>query len=393
MVKILRVVKQTSMVAVIVMLASARAWGVTDSSGTVVAGALNDTGITANQCYQAGSNALVHCASPVALALSNAQDGMLGRDTNATTNLKIDGKLGLSFTSVAGGCVQDNVTGLMWEVKTADGGSRDSAKTYTNFDSTLSAQKWNGAAAVPPTQAEIDAPTNSIGFKSIVNTQGLCGYHDWRLPSADELQSIVDYGVAFPGPAIDANWFPNTQALAYWTDSSSVGYIIFNNGFVGIGASRNGSFNVRLVRAGQLSKIPRYTLSADGQEVTDSQTRLIWRRCTEGLIWNGTTCTGKASPLSHEAALQHASAQATSNGIPWRLPNIKELSSIADKNLHNPATDPSAFPATPAYCRFWSATPVVGNPSQAWDLVIYSGSVNDSNRGRGSCVRLVRDGQ
>ncbi|MEQ1812925.1 MAG: hypothetical protein ABL860_00520, partial [Candidatus Nitrotoga sp.] len=40
------------------------------------------------------------------------------------------------FSSVTGGCVRDNVTGLMWEVKTADGGLRDWTKSYTNYDST-----------------------------------------------------------------------------------------------------------------------------------------------------------------------------------------------------------------------------------------------------------------
>ena len=223
---------------------------------------LNDTGITSTQCYEAGSNVLVACNSAGAIALNNAQDGMAGRDANASTNSNADGKLGFSFTSVPaagsdpGGCVQDNVTGLMWEVKTADGGLRDWRKTYTNYDSTASAQKWNGSAYVAPTQTEIDAATNSVGFKNSVNTQGLCGYSDWRLPTADELQSIVDYGVAVPGPTVDANWFPNTQGNVYWSASPFVGYsdyawfVSFNDGLV-YGGLRYVSLYVRLVRAGQ----------------------------------------------------------------------------------------------------------------------------------------------
>ena len=65
--------------------------------------------------------------------LNTAQDGMKGRDANAATNINDDGRLGFSFTAVNGGCVQDNVTGLMWEVKTTDGGLRDWTKTYTNY--------------------------------------------------------------------------------------------------------------------------------------------------------------------------------------------------------------------------------------------------------------------
>lgn len=223
------------------------------SAATVITtGTLNDTGITANQCYQAGSDVLVSCSSAGAIALNNAQDGMTGRDV--TVNNNADGKGGFSFSAVAGGCVQDNVTGLMWEVKTTDGGLRDWSKTYTHYDSTLTAQNWNGTTYSVPTQAEIDAPTNSIGFVKAVNAQGLCGFNDWRLPTADELQSIVDYGVAFPGPAIDTAWFPNTQATAFWSASSYVGVahiawvVHFGSGGLDPYNLRVSSYYVRLVR-------------------------------------------------------------------------------------------------------------------------------------------------
>jgi len=228
----------------------------------VTPGTLNDTGITASQCYQAGSDILVACDSPAALALNSAQDGMVGRDANAASNSTTDGKLGFSFAAVPasgidpGGCVQDNVTGLMWEVKTADGGLRDWNKTYTNYDSITSAQKNDGVNFVAPTQAEIDAASNSIGFKNSVNTIGMCGFNDWRLPTADELQSIVDYGVAYPGPTIDATWFPNSQGYSFWSSSPGVGnssnawVVIFLNGNVYV-INRYVSVHVRLVRAGQ----------------------------------------------------------------------------------------------------------------------------------------------
>jgi hypothetical protein len=216
----------------------------------------NDTGITASQCYQAGSDTLVACNSAGAIALNNAQDGMAGRDVNTATNGGTDGLLGFSFSAVTGGCVQDNVTGLMWEVKTADGGLRDKNKTYTNYDSTTSAQKWNGSTYVNPTQSDIDAATNSVGFVTAVNATNLCGHSDWRLPTADELQSIVDYGVAYPGPTIDATWFPQTQGNIFWSASPDVGYsdyawfVSFSDGYVYYD-NRDVSYYVRLVRAGQ----------------------------------------------------------------------------------------------------------------------------------------------
>jgi hypothetical protein len=43
----------------------------------------------------------------------------------------------------------------------------------------------------------------------------------FRLPSIKELQSIVDYGTAYPGPgpAIDPTAFPATPAAGFWTSS------------------------------------------------------------------------------------------------------------------------------------------------------------------------------
>jgi hypothetical protein len=47
----------------------------------------------------------------------------------------------------------------------------------------------------------------------------------FRLPGLKELQSIVDYGTAYPGPgpAIDAAAFPATPIGGYWTSSSVSG--------------------------------------------------------------------------------------------------------------------------------------------------------------------------
>ena len=234
----------------------------------VATGKLNDTGITASQCYSAGTDTLSLCTSTAATGLNPAQDGMQGRDVNPATNAAGDGKLGFSFTKIAANglalpasatswaCVKDNVTGKVWEVKTADGGLRDWTKTYTNYDSTASAQFYNGTAFVNPTQVQIDAATNSIGFKNAVNAAGLCGANDWRLPTPDELQGLVDYGVAYPGPTIEATWFPNTQGNGFWSSSPYVGdayvawFVLFGVGYVNVNV-RSNSYYVRLVRAGQ----------------------------------------------------------------------------------------------------------------------------------------------
>lgn len=142
-----------------------------------------------------------------------------------------------------------------------------------------------------------------------------------------------------------------------------------------------------------------YTISGDGSEVADNKTGLIWRRCPEGMALSAGTCTGTATTFTHDAALQRATSQAGSLG--WRLPNVKELSSIVDKSVLNPAIDTATFPATPPASVFWSSSPFVSTPSSAWVVDFGVGVVGGSSAGRndinpptytGYLVRLVRGG-
>ena len=136
-----------------------------------------------------------------------------------------------------------------------------------------------------------------------------------------------------------------------------------------------------------------FVVSADGLEVTDSATGLIWRRCAEGMVFSLGACTGTASTFTHELALTRARTEAVATGVAWRLPNVKELSSIADKSLSNPAIDATAFPATPANA-FWSSSPLVGQSVMAWFVSFVDGLVSvGALRSTTLYVRLVRAGQ
>ena len=143
--------------------------------------------------------------------------------------------------------------------------------------------------------------------------------------------------------------------------------------------------------AGLGQAVERFVVSADGQEVTDTRTGLIWRRCAEGMAFKGNTCTGNPTAYSHEAALQRATREATRTGLDWRLPNVKELSSLVDRSRSGPAIDSKAFPATPSEW-FWSSSPYVGNASSAWFVYFGDGNVGSNYRGSYLAVRLVRGG-
>ncbi len=135
----------------------------------------------------------------------------------------------------------------------------------------------------------------------------------------------------------------------------------------------------------------RFTLSADGQEVVDSKTGLVWRRCVEGMSWKARTCTGKAFFSNQAEAAARAKNTATAEGAPWRLPTMKELSSIVnvrEADEGKATIDPAAFPATPV-ARFWTSSSV--GPGYFMYVGFAEGSAGEGARNSPGAVRLVRD--
>ncbi len=165
---------------------------------------------------------------------------------NNGTRLPDTASLGAGPTDWA--CTFDNTTRLTWEVKTTDGGLRDINKTYTNYDDPTQAQKKSGT----PTQTEIDATSNSIGFVNSANTANLCGGANWRVPSGGEIVGLLDKSFA---PTINPSYFPNTPSSYFWTNSAYTGYLSsaailnFADGADYIG-DRSSGYHLRLVRGG-----------------------------------------------------------------------------------------------------------------------------------------------
>jgi Protein of unknown function (DUF1566) len=126
-------------------------------------------------------------------------------------------------------CVRDNATGLIWEGKTSTG-LRGADNKYNNLDSTsllqVAANTVPGTTALParsPTQAEIDAPDNTVGYKNNVNALGLCGSTKWRLPTLTELQTLRLAGTT---TQIDLDWFSTTNFNGYYATSTQFGAVV-----------------------------------------------------------------------------------------------------------------------------------------------------------------------
>lgn len=113
--------------------------------------------------------------------------------------------------------------------------------------------------------------------------------------------------------------------------------------------------------------------------VTHKRSGLVWMRCALGQTWDGSACKGEPKRYLWRQALQEAEAADYTGHKDWRLPNVKELESIAELQCHNPAINLEVFPGTPPY-RFWSSSLfMMKKLGSAW-FVNYSEGYTDDGR-------------
>lgn len=353
------------------------AYGLIAASST---GTLNDTGAT--QCSDGAS--LTTCP----LTALPGQDASSGRDVGTLTSSDADGRKGFAFAKVAGdksvlaasttpwSCVQDNVTGLTWEAKT-DANKADS---------------MTSAAA--------------SAHVTTVNTALLCGYNDWRLPTPQELASLVDNSVVRSPTStavIDQTFFAEQQKNTYWSATSAaatgaatgVWAVDFQYGMMVI-EEATASKHVRLVRGAAAA--PNYA-APENQTVKDQTTGLMWRQCADGLSDDG-CATGAALTYTWQEALNRVNTlnQTGFAGYKdWRLPNRNELASIVEYSRNNPALNTARFVGFPLINgvapNFWTSTPYATDPTKAWSVGFKDGEVAFTAVTNPRYILLVRGGQ
>lgn len=116
-----------------------------------------------------------------------------------------------------GPCVLDQFTGLVWEVKTADGGIHDRGHTYSWYNPNEDASGELDYRGKPDGGACSGSACDTHAVVEALNEAGYCGFNDWRMPSRDELGSISDPRKTSTPPSINTDYFPNTRGGEYWS--------------------------------------------------------------------------------------------------------------------------------------------------------------------------------
>ena len=270
--------------------------------------------------------------------------------------------------------VRDNVTGLIWEVKTDDGSVHDKDNKYTWYDSNDETNFGNAGTAGDGTDTE--------DFLRELNESNFGGFFGWRLPTVNELISII-YNVKIES-SDSTSYFPNTMLGDYWSSISradnpqDVWIYYFNLCHIDITYKPNSAY-VRAVRGGRYQSLDNYIRNNDGT-ITDIKTGLMWQTGNTNLNW--------------KEAIAYCENLKLAGYTDWRLPNNEELRSINSYIRVNPSLKTEYFYKT-VPDKYWSSTTYFNNKGHAFIIYFNHNTSSDQYiiKSSPSYVQAVRGGQ
>jgi len=309
-----------------------------------------------------------------------------GRDVNLLTSSDDnDGALGFSFERNTE-CVIDKVTGLTWQK----------------------------LPVVTQVFADLDAyvtSINAIGSRP-------CGFSDWRVPTANELLSLMDASKTTVNPVgvINADyvgtvtvadamsgkfWSSESRAVVSGTAADAWQVDVSTGASISYAAKTN-LLGVRLVHGATRSLLvcnsdPRFTDFLDGT-IDDSMTGLMWKTCPEGYVYSGGACTA-GSKITFAGAtevvtqLNAANTEKAAGYSNWRVPTKNELASIVSRACTGTTID-AKFGLGTGNLNFVTATLDADAPTtRVWGINFDDGSIGPNQLADSFRLRLVRAGQ
>lgn len=305
------------------------------------------------------------------------------------------------FTDNEDGTITDNLTGLMW-LKDAHcfGFRTGSNEAYLEID-TLN---------IDPLSCECQDYTKS--------------YTDWRLPNVNELESLINAGQQNSATWLGTQGFVNVQQEYYWTSTTYAyntmmarqihmwaGYVDrdekrFYNAVWPVRGTSTGPAAVwktgqttsyRADDDGDLQMgtkwpIPRFFLTNDNAKLIDLVTGLMWMRSAETPAIG--ECTG--GRMTWQEALDYIACINSMEYLgcsDWRLPNRKELYSLIDHSMYNPALPSDHTFGGVQLAKYWTSTTYAYDTSEAWMVSMQYGDLSPWGKSYTCYVWPVRGGQ
>jgi len=144
-------------------------------------------------------------------------------------------------------------------------------------------------------------------------------------------------------------------------------------------------------------------IDANGNDLPDEATEWVMiRDNVTGLIWENKTDDGSIHDVDDEYTWQDAQdvfiatlkSQNFGGHNDWRLPTVKELSTIIDSSIPapGPTINTDYFPNTES-SYYWSSTTYANDPIYAWLVFFGGGYLNNGPKYPYGYVRAVRSGQ